>query len=143
MRAKGCRVGILDNVSCVRMDGSRERHFELESALLALRDTALELRMPVVVIGHLKRGTTTADETTTEPKLSDFAGAASWERFARSCCGMWRLPDGNPGLVVLKQNAGAVGGKFKVHLRASAATVTGVELMPQQEPTFSSKARPR
>lgn len=129
MRAKGCVVGILDNVSCVRMDAERERHLELESALLALRDTALELRMPVIVIGHLKRGQTSADEVTTEPKLSDFAGAASWERFARSCCGMWRIEDGVPGLVVLKQNAGAVGDRFRVNLRASAATVTGVELM--------------
>ena len=144
MRAKGCAVGILDNVSCVRMDADRERHLELEGALLALRDTALELRMPVIVIGHLKRGQTSADEVTTEPKLSDFAGAASWERFARSCCGMWRLEDGVPGLVVLKQNAGAVGDRFKVQLRASAATVTGVELLPRKdEATFSGKARNR
>jgi len=144
MRAKGCRIGILDNVSCVRMDATRDRHLELETALLALRDTALELRMPVVVIGHLKRGQTSADEVTTEPKLSDFAGAASWERFARSCCGMWRLEDGVPGLVVLKQNAGAVGDRFKINLRASAATVTGVELMPRKgEATFSGKARNR
>lgn len=135
MRAKGCRVGILDNLSCVAMDGDRERHFELESSLLALRDTALDLRMPVIVVGHLKRGQTSADEVTTEPKLSDFAGAASWERFARSCCGMWRLEDGTPGLVVLKQNAGAVGDRFRVNLRASAATVTGVELMPRDMPT--------
>ena len=133
MRAKGCRVGILDNVSCVRMDSERERHFELESALLALRDTALELRMPVIIIGHLKRGQTSADEVTTEPKLSDFAGAASWERFARSCCGMWDLSDGEPGLVVLKQNAGTKGARFRVHLRASAATVTGLELMPKTD----------
>jgi replicative DNA helicase len=135
MRAKGCAVGILDNVSCVRMDADRERHLELEGALLALRDTALELRMPVIVIGHLKRGQTSSDEVTTEPKLSDFAGAASWERFARSCCGMWRIEDGVPGLVVLKQNAGAVGDRFRVHLRASAATVTGVELMARPPKT--------
>lgn len=134
MRAKGCQVGILDNVSCVRMDADRERHLELEGALLALRDTALELRMPVIVIGHLKRGQTSADEVMTEPKLSDFAGAASWERFARSCCGMWRIEDGVPGLVVLKQNAGAVGDRFRVNLRASAATVTGVELMQRTQP---------
>lgn len=144
MRAKGCQVGILDNVSCVRMDTERERHLELESALLALRDTAIELRMPILVIGHLKRGQGSADEVTTEPKLSDFAGAASWERFARSCCGMWRIEDGVPGLVVLKQNAGAVGDKFRVQLRASAATVTGVQLIPRSnEPTFSGKARRR
>jgi hypothetical protein len=46
---------------------------------------------------------------------------------------MWRIEDGVPGLVVLKQNAGAVGDRFRVNLRASAATVTGVELMPKEQ----------
>jgi hypothetical protein len=124
------------------MDAETERHIEIESALLAIRDTAIELRMPVVVIGHLKRGQTSADEVMMEPKMTDFAGSSAWEKMARSCSGMWRLEEGVPGLVILKQNGGAVGDRFRVQLRASAATVTGVELMPK-EPTMSGKARNR
>ena len=135
MAAKGCRAGILDNLSCVRMDGPDERHHAIEAALLELRETALELRMPVIVIGHLKRSMTSADEVTTEPRLSDFAGAAAWERFARSCSGMWRGSDGNPKLVVLKQNAGKVGGRFDVCMRAGAAVVLDVTKLPDEPKT--------
>ena len=137
MRAQGAAVGILDNLSCVRMDREDERHHEIEDALLQLRETALSLRMPVIVIGHLRRGNSGSDEVTTEPKLTDFAGAAAWERFARSCCGMWRAETG-PRLVVLKQNQGRVMGRFDVLMASEAATVTDVQKLvetPDDRPT--------
>lgn len=130
MRAAGASVGILDNLSCVAMDSEDERHHAIEDALLRLRETALELRMPVIVIGHMKRSVGTGDEVATEPRLTDFAGAAAWERFARSCCGMWRGSTG-PRLVVLKQNQGKVGGRFEVVMRDSAACVVDVRTLAE------------
>jgi hypothetical protein len=132
MRAQGAQVAILDNLSCVRMDADDERHLAIEAALLEIRETALALRMPVIVVGHLKRSITSANEVATEPRLTDFAGAASWERFARSCCGMWR-GEGGPMLVVLKQNAGRVGDRFHVDMMEKAACVTGLRLAPPEE----------
>ena len=128
MRATGCKVAILDNLSCVSMAVDDERHHAIEDALLRLRETAIELRMPIVVIGHMKRSSNQTDEVATEPRLTDFAGAAAWERFARSCCGMWRGSTG-PRLVVLKQNQGKVGGRFEVVMRDSAACVVNVQTL--------------
>lgn len=135
MRARGAHVAILDNLSCVAMDAREERHQAIEDALLAVRETAVELRMPVLVVGHLKRSVTSADEATTEPRLSDFAGSAGWERYARSCLGMWRGNNGNPRLAVLKQNQGRVGDRFEAVLRPSAATVVDVVAAVDAEPT--------
>ena len=126
MRARGARVAILDNLSCVAMDAREERYQAIEDALLTIRETAVELRMPVVVVGHLKRSVGTTDEATNEPRLSDFAGSAGWERYSRACLGMWRGQNGNPRLSVLKQNQGRVGDKFEAMLRPNAATVIDV-----------------
>lgn len=135
MRARGARVAILDNLSCVAMDARVERHQAVEDALLLIRETAVELRMPVIVVGHLRRSVTSADEATSEPRLSDFAGSAGWERYARSCLGMWRGANGNPRLSVLKQNQGRVGDKFEAMLRPSAATVVDVVPSVDAEPS--------
>lgn len=139
MRAKGARVGILDNLSCVAMDARDERHQAIEDALLQIRETAVELAMPVIVVGHLKRSVGTSDEATTEPRLSDFAGSAGWERYARSCLGMWRGPNG-PRLGVLKQNQGKVGGKFDAVLRESAACVVDVLAVVEQDDANERRA---
>lgn len=126
MHARGCRAVVLDNMSCVRLDARDERHFEIEGALIKLRSTAVALKMPVLVIGHLKRGQSDGDELTKRPKLTDFAGAAAWERTARSACGMW-WEDNQVRMRILKQTNGKTGGEFVVHVQASAATVVGVE----------------
>lgn len=135
MRARGAQVGVLDNLSCVAMDAREERHQAIEDALLEVRETAVQLRMPVLVVGHLKRSVTSADEATTEPRLSDFAGSAGWERYARSCLGMWRGANGNPRLSVLKQNQGRMGDQFEVLMRLSAACAIDVVAAVDAEPT--------
>lgn len=125
MHARGARVIVLDNMSCVRLDGADERHLELEGALLRLRSVATSLKVPVIVVGHLKRGQTDGDELTKRPKLTDFAGAAAWERTCRSALGMWW--DNNEVVMrVLKQTNGVVGGEFVLEVRQSSATVVGV-----------------
>ncbi len=125
MRSEGCEVGILDNLSSVRMDGG-ERHIAIEDALLEVRETAVDLRMPVLVIGHLKRREGLEAEESVEPRMGDFAGAASWERFARSMLGLWRAKDGGTKLKVLKQNLGRWGARFDVGLAQEAACVASV-----------------
>lgn len=126
MHARGVKVGVLDNMSCVRLDsGSDERHLQLESALLELRSVAVSLKMPVIVIGHLKRGQTDGDELTKRPKLTDFAGAAAWERTCRSAMGLW-WESNEVCMRILKQTNGEVGSEFTLELRQSAATVVGV-----------------
>lgn len=139
MRAQGAQVGVLDNLSCVRFDGT-ERHLAIEDALLQLREVALELRMGLLVIGHLKRRDTGEPEETVEPRMSDFAGAASWERFARSMLGLWRTESGVK-LKVLKQTLGRWGARFDVHVAEGAATVASVTR--ETEATQPPRRKPR
>lgn len=141
MHARGARVVLLDNLTCVRLDGEDERNVELESALIRLRSVATTLKMPVIVVGHLKRGQTDGDELTKRPKLTDFAGAAAWERMCRSAIGMWR--DGDDVVArVLKQNNGAVGAEFTVTAHRASACVVGVERREQPEvPTVKTYTR--
>lgn len=132
MHARGARVVLLDNLTCVRLDGDGERHLELEDALIRLRGVATSLRVPIIVVGHLKRGQTDGDELTKRPKLTDFAGAAAWERTARSAIGMWR--DGDEVVArVLKQTNGAVGSEFTVTAHRESACVVGVERRVEPE----------
>jgi len=126
MHSLGCQVVLLDNMSCVRMDGTDERHLALEDALIRIRETAVELKIPVIVIGHLKRGQSEMDELTKKPKLSDFAGAAAWERMSRSACGMWRDGD-DVVLKILKQTNGKMGGEFTVQMKAESAVVVDIK----------------
>ena len=96
MVRRGCRVVILDNMSCVRMDGPDDKRHDLlvGDALLAIRETAQALRVPAIVVGHLKRGEGRTDEATVPPRLSDFSNATAWENFARVALGMWRADNG-------------------------------------------------
>jgi hypothetical protein len=126
MHARGARVIVLDNMSCVRLDGSDDRHLELEQALLQLRSVATQLKVPIIVVGHLKRGMSDGDELTKRPKLTDFAGAAAWERTCRSALGMW-WENNEVCMRVLKQTNGVSGGEFTLEVRQTAATVVGVE----------------
>lgn len=125
MHARGARVIVLDNMSCVRLDGSDDRHLELEQALLQLRAVATSLKVPIIVVGHLKRGMSDGDELTKRPKLTDFAGAAAWERTCRSALGLW-WDNNEVAMKVLKQTNGVSGGEFTLEVRQSAATVVGV-----------------
>jgi len=126
MHARGAKVIVLDNMSCVRLDGADDRHLELEAALLQLRAVATTLKVPVIVVGHLKRGQTDGDELTKRPKLTDFAGAAAWERTCRSALGMWW--DNNEVVMrILKQTNGESGAEFTLETRQSSATVVSVE----------------
>lgn len=125
MHSLGCRVVILDNMSCVRMDQNDERHLALEEALVRIREAAVELKIPVILIGHLKRSQSDADELQRKPKLSDFAGAAAWERMSRSACGMW-LDGDEIRLKILKQTNGKMGGEFLVKINRESAVVTEI-----------------
>lgn len=132
MHSRGCRVVLLDNLTCVRLDTEDdERHHAIEEALLRIREAAIALRMPVIVIGHLKRGQSEADELHKVPKLSDFAGAAAWDRTCRSALGMWREKGTNGGadqtvMKILKQTNGESQVEFNIEMRWSAATVIGI-----------------
>ena len=128
MAARGAKVVVLDNLSCVRLDGAENdgRRLAIEDSLLELREAAKRNRIPVIVIGHLKRGQTDADETQRRPKLTDFAGSSAWDRYARSMCVLWR-DNGAVKLTVVKQNKGSVGDEFTVYANSEAATVVDVQ----------------
>lgn len=129
MAARGCRAVILDNMTCVRLDGPEDRRHDLlvERALADIRSEAQALRIPAIVVGHLKRGQSEADESRKPPKLSDFSNASAWENYARVAFGMWR--DGEDiALKVLKQTNGPPEDVFTLEFRKSAAVVTGATL---------------
>jgi replicative DNA helicase len=138
MVARGCRVLVLDNMSCVRMDAetAEESRFGIEDALLAMRELAVKhLRVPIIVVGHLKRGQSEGDELTKRPKLTDFAGAAAWERTVRSACGLW-WENNQVRMRVLKQTNGRVGGEFVVNMHSGSACVIGVESHMEPEAQY-------
>ena len=126
MAQRGCRVVILDNMTCVRLDQDNDRRHDLlvEAALRDVRDEAQSLQIPAVVVGHLKRGQTEADESRKPPKLSDFSNSTAWDNYARVALGMWREGEG-VCLRILKQTNGVGEGDFDVEFRKEAAVVTG------------------
>lgn len=134
MAARGCRAVLLDNMTCVRLDGPSDMRHDLlvERALSDIRGEAQALRIPVIVVGHLKRGQTEADESRRPPKLSDFSNAAAWENYSRVALGMWREGDG-VCLRVLKQTNGPAGDDFDVDFQREAAVVTGTRWRPREE----------
>lgn len=136
LHARGARVILLDNMTCVRLDGDDERHIELEDALIRLRAVATSLRVPIVVVGHLKRGQGDGDELTKRPKLTDFAGAAAWERTCRSAIGMWREGD-DVCARILKQTNGVSGVDFTLTAHRPSACVVGVERRVETEQPLS------
>lgn len=148
MAQRGCRVVLLDNMTCVRLDQDNDRRHDLlvEAALRDIRDEAQSLEIPAIVVGHLKRGQTEADESRKAPKLSDFSNAAAWENYARVALGMWR--DGDDVVMrVLKQTNGAADDDFTLEFRREAAVVVGAtqrvrapEQAPQQR-TYSRRQR--
>jgi replicative DNA helicase len=136
MHSRGCRVALLDNMTCVRLDGPDDRRHDLvlEAALSDIRGVAQELKMPVFVVGHLKRGQTDVDESRKPPKLSDFSNAAAWENYSRLALGMWRDGD-DVALRVLKQTNGPAGDTFTLRFAREAAVVTGAEIrLPDEAP---------
>lgn len=139
MAQRGCRVVLLDNMTCVRLDQDNDRRHDLlvEAALRDIRDEAQSLEIPAVVVGHLKRGQSEADESRKAPKLSDFSNAAAWENYARVALGMWRDGD-DVALRVLKQTNGAAEDDFTVEFRREAAVVVGATQRvrsPEQAPS--------
>jgi replicative DNA helicase len=141
MAARGCRVVVLDNLTCLRW-GADERHHEVEAALVALRRAALALRVPVLVVGHLRRSESTRDETTRVPRLSDFAQSAAWERTCRSVLGLWRDEDTSALRArVLKQTNGRWGDEFALRLAESAAVAVDAVHAPPSESAPSESPR--
>ena len=142
MRRRGCAVAILDNLTCVRMDGGDERYdLVLERALVDLRDEAKRLNMPVIVLGHLKRGQGDADESRKPPKASDFRNGSAWENASRVILGMWLDGDG-VALRVLKQTRGRRDDDFTVTFAREAALATGATLR-QRTPDSEPRETPR
>ncbi len=149
MAQRGCRVVLLDNMTCVRLDQQDDRRHDLlvEGALRDIRDEAQSLEIPALVVGHLKRGQSEADESRKPPKLSDFSNATAWENYARVALGMWR--DGEDvALRVLKQTNGADQDDFTLEFRREAAVVVGArqrvrtpEQAPQKLQTYSRRGR--
>jgi hypothetical protein len=129
MKRRGCRVAILDNLSCTRMDGGEERFdLVLEKALYLIRDAAQSLDMPALVVGHIRRGQTEADESRRPPRPSDFRNGGAWENASRLMLGMW-LDGDAVALRVLKQTNGAAwptAPDFTCETRKEAAVVTGL-----------------
>ena len=142
LHARGARVILLDNMTCVRLDGEDDRHLELEDALIRLRAVATTLRVPVIVVGHLKRGQSEGDELTKRPKLTDFAGAAAWERTCRSAIGMWREGD-DVCARILKQTNAPSGAEFTVTAHRPSACVVGVERRVSEEQQLTVKTYSR
>lgn len=143
IHARGARVILLDNMTCVRLDGNGERFYELEDALIRLRSVATSLKVPIIVVGHLKRGQNDSDELTKMPKLTDFAGAAAWERTCRSALGMWK--DGDDTVMkILKQTNAPSGSEFTITAHRPSACVVGVERREQRtEQVRGVKSYPR
>lgn len=140
MAQRGCRVVLLDNMTCVRLDQENDRRHDLlvEAALRDIRSEAQSLQIPAIVVGHLKRGQTDADESRKPPKLSDFSSASAWENYARVALGMWR--DGEDvALEVLKQTNGPSGDVFTMEFAREAAVVTGAS----QRVRSSGQAQPK
>lgn len=128
MAGRGCRAVVLDNLTCVRMDAAtddRRHDLVVGSALSAIRDEAQHLRIPILVVGHLRRGQSDADESRRPPKLSDFSNASAWENYARVALGMWVDSEGDVCCRVLKQTNGPGGDDFTLEIRREAAVVVG------------------
>lgn len=145
MASRGCRVALLDNMTCVRLDGPDDRRHDLvvERALADIRSEAQSLRIPIIVVGHLKRGQTGADESRTPPKLSDFSNATAWENYSRVALGMWRGEGDQVCLRVLKQTNGPAGDDFDVEFRREAAVVTGTKWRAVETRAAEAPAEPR
>lgn len=141
MAARGCRAILLDNMTCVRLDGPDDRRHDLlvEAALSDIRGEAQSLRLPIIVVGHLKRGQTEADESRRPPKLSDFSNAAAWENYSRVALGMWRGEGDQVCLRVLKQTNGPAGDDFDCEFQREAAVVTGTKWRAPEEPAPTTK----
>lgn len=129
MVALGCRVVVLDHLGEVALSRSERHDLDIAETLKAIRDIAKHHQIPVVVCAHMKRGATSEDETTTAPKLTDFAFSAAIERQARVALGLWREAGRDDGIncKVLKQTNGAAGHTLWLRLRASAAIVTNAD----------------
>ena len=125
MRRRGCSVAVLDNLTCTRMGGEDRHDLVLEDALSRLRSEAQSLQIPVIVIGHIRRGQTEADESRRPPRPSDFRNGSAWENYSRVLLGMW-LTDSGASLRVLKQTEGPPGADFSVEFAREAAVVTGL-----------------
>jgi hypothetical protein len=136
MRRRGCAVAVLDNLTCVKMDGRQDRYdLVIESALSRLRGEAQSLQIPIIVIGHLRRAGNGADESCIPPKASDFSNSGAWENYTRLLLGMWRS-DSNGGVAmrILKQNRGVANVDFDVLLASESAVVTGITRRATPEP---------
>jgi len=125
MVKRGCKVVILDNLTCLRFGGSSERFdLEVSRALLDLRSEAQAGNIPVIVVGHIKRGQTEAEESERPPRMSDFKDSSGWENFARVMLGCWR--DENRLMMrILKQTNGPSGIDFELEVATRAAVVVG------------------
>lgn len=137
MVARGARVVILDNMKCVRMDAGDEMHQMVADALQAIRELAQSLRVPAIVIGHLKRGQSDVDESRRPPKMSDFSNSSAWEVYARVAIGMWR--DGSDvAAKVLKQTNGPINDEMTLVFQKEAAVVVAIESRQPMAPRESA-----
>jgi len=141
MVALGCRVIVLDHLGEVTLSRSERHDLDIGETLKAIRDIAKHHQIPVVVCAHMKRGATSEDETTTPPKLTDFAFSAAIERQARVALGLWRTKDRDDGIncKVLKQTNGAAGHTLWLRMRASAAIITNADSTEMLAGLYGSK----
>lgn len=130
---RGARVILLDNMTCVRLDKTENRpDLVVEAALREIRDCAQSLQVPIIVAGHIKRGSDGTDESFKPPRLSDFSNAMAWENYSRVALGMWR-GEGGVLLKVMKQTNGPAGDVFDVEFRRESAVVTNTTKHEQRD----------
>lgn len=135
MIARGCKAVLIDHLGEIRLPERSQRHdLDIVEVLQDLRGVAKAYRVPVVVACHLKRRD--GFDKTEEPRLTDFAFSAGIERCARVAVGLYKpdvdgegkpRPDGDLGVVVLKQTRGPADVNFRLKMNAFAGTVAQTE----------------
>jgi replicative DNA helicase len=142
MRDMGAEVVMLDNMTGVRMDASEDKFSEVGDLLGAIRDEAQSLRLPCIVVGHLKRQQG-EDEATRPPRLSDFSNSNQWDNHSRLALGAWVEGD-KRFLRVLKQTNGPAWPAccdFELGFADTAAVVTSInEYIPPPPPPKPERA---
>lgn len=126
----GAKCVCLDNMTAMRFTRGPRMDLEMQDFLADARAMADELKVPFVVLSHVKRkeGASAA----TMPKLTDCSETSAFEKLSRCALGLAREPDSDVLTVgVLKHTNGKAGYEFDLTFRAKAALVEEVSAAPK------------